>query len=73
MRPFALALAAAAVLVPAGIAGGGTYITQNQLTNHADPSLLRTSSGVMVAYDVESTGSIDVIDTSGTTHTVVTG
>jgi hypothetical protein len=65
-------VAAAAVLVPAG-AGGGTYITQNQLTNHADPSLLRTSSGVMVAYDVESTGSIDVIDTSGTTHTVVTG
>ena len=72
MRFFALALAAV-VLVPAATAGGGTFLTQNQLTNHADPSVLRIGSGVMIAYVVESTGSINVIDTSGTTHTVVTG
>jgi hypothetical protein len=72
VRLFALALAAVA-LVPAATAGNGTFLTQNQLTNHVDPSVLRIGSGVMVAYDVESTGSINVIDPGGTTHTVVAG
>jgi hypothetical protein len=72
VRLFALALAAVA-FVPAATAGSGTFLTLNQLTNHADPSILRIGSGLMVAYDIESTGSINVIDPAGTTHTVVTG
>ncbi|TMM06301.1 MAG: exo-alpha-sialidase [Actinobacteria bacterium] len=66
-------LLAAVVLVPAAGAGEGTFLTLNQLSNHADPSLLRVSGGVLVAYDIDSTGSIDVLDTGGTTHTVVAG
>jgi hypothetical protein len=72
VRLLALALAAV-VLAPAATAGGGTFLTLNQLSNHADPSVLRIGNGVMVAYDVESTGSINVLDTGGTTHTVVAG
>jgi hypothetical protein len=72
MRLLALLLAAV-VLVPAAVAGDGTFLTLNQLSNHADPSLLRVSGGVLVAYDIESTGSVDVLDTGGTTHTVVAG
>ena len=72
MRLLALALAAV-VLIPAAAAGGGAFLTLNQLSNHADPSLLRVNGGVLVAYDVESTGSINVIDTGATTHTVVAG
>jgi hypothetical protein len=72
MRLLALLLAAV-VLVPAAVAGDGTFLTLNQLSNHADPSLLRVSGGVLVAYNIESTGSVDVLDTGGTTHTVVAG
>ena len=72
MRLLALALAAVA-LIPAATAANGTFLTQSQLTNHADPAVLRIGSGVMVAYVVESSGSINVIDPGGTTHTVVTG
>jgi hypothetical protein len=72
MRLLALLLAAV-VLVPAAGAGDGTFLTLNQLSNHADPSLLRVSGGVLVAYDIESTGSVDVLDTGGTTHTVLAG
>jgi len=72
MRLLALLLAAV-VLVPAAGAGEGTFLTLNQLSNHADPSLLRVSGGVLVAYGIESTGSVDVLDTSGTTRTVVSG
>jgi hypothetical protein len=72
MRLLALLLAAV-VLVPAASAGGGGFLTLNQLSNHADPSLLRVNGGVMVAYDIESTGSVDVLDTGGTTHTVAAG
>jgi hypothetical protein len=72
MRLLALALAAV-VLVPAAGAGGGQFLTQNQLSNHADPALLRVGSRLIVAYDVESTGSVNVIDSGKTTHTVVSG
>jgi hypothetical protein len=72
MRLLALLLAVVA-FVPAAGAGGGGFIAPNALSNHADPSLLRVNGGVLVAYDVESTGSVDVLDTGGTTHTVVTG
>src|SRR5690242_6830303 len=72
MRLLALALAAV-VLVPGAVAEGGTFLTLNQLSNHADPSLLRVNGGVLVAYDVESTGSINVLDTGQKTHTVVAG
>jgi hypothetical protein len=72
MRLLALLLAAVA-FVPAAGAGGGTFLTLNQLSNHADPSLLRVNGGVFVAYDIESTGSVDVLDPGGTTHTVVSG
>jgi hypothetical protein len=72
MRLLALLLAAVA-FVPAAGAGGGAFLTLNQLSNHADPSLLRVNGGVFVAYDIESTGSVDVLDPGGTTHTVVTG
>ncbi len=72
MRLLALLLAAVA-FIPAVGAGGVAFLTPNQLSNHADPSLLRVSGGVLVAYDVEATGSVDVIDAGGTTHTVVTG
>jgi hypothetical protein len=72
MRLLAIVLAAVA-FVPGAGAGGGTFLTLNQLSNHADPSLLRVSGGVLVAYDVESTGSINVLDTGQKTHTVVTG
>ena len=66
-------LLAAVVLVPGAGAGEGTFLSLNQLSNHADPSLLRVSGGVLVAYDVESTGSVNVLDTGQTTHTVVAG
>src|SRR5438093_2011316 len=66
-------LIVAVVFIPAAGAGGAAFLTPNQLSNHADPSLLRVSSGVLVAYDVESTGSVVVIDAAGTTHTVVSG
>jgi hypothetical protein len=72
MRLLALLLAAVA-FVPAAGAGGGAFLTLNQLSNHADPSLLRVNGGVFVAYDIESTGSVDVLDPGGTTHTVVAG
>jgi len=72
MRLLALALAAV-VLVPGAGAAEGTFLTLNQLSNHSDPSLLRVNGGVLVAYDVESTGSINVLDTSATTRTVVAG
>jgi len=72
MRLLALLLAAV-VLVPVAGAVEGTFLTLNQLSNHADPSLLRATGGVFVAYDVESTGSVAVIDPGGTTHTVVSG
>jgi len=66
-------LIVAVVFIPAAGGGGAAFLTPNQLSNHADPSLLRVSSGVLVAYDVESTGSVVVIDAAGTTHTVVSG
>jgi hypothetical protein len=72
MRLLAFALAAV-VLVPGAGAAEGTFLTLNQLSNHADPSLLQASGGVLVAYDVESTGSVNVIDTGQKTHTVVAG
>jgi hypothetical protein len=72
VRLLALAFAAV-VLIPAAGAGSGAFLTLNQLSTHADPSLLRVNGGVLVAYDVESTGSINVIDTGATTHTVVKG
>jgi len=59
--------------VPAAGAEGGGFLTLKQLSNHADPSLLRVSGGALVAYDIESTGSVDVLDAGGTTHTVVSG
>src|SRR5438309_667775 len=67
MRLLALLLAAVA-FVPAAGAGGAGFLTLNQLSNHADPSLLRVNGGVLVAYDIESTGSVDVVDTGGTLH-----
>src|SRR6266567_767631 len=70
VRLLALALAAV-VLIPAAGAGSGAFLTLNQLSNHADPSVLRVNGGVLVAYDVESTGTVNVIDTGATTHTVV--
>lgn len=72
MRFLVLALAAV-TFIPAAGAGGGSFLAPNELSNHADPALLRTSNGVIVAYDVESTGSVNVIDAGGTTHTVVSG
>jgi hypothetical protein len=72
MRLLALLLAAVA-FVPAAGAGESVLLTPNELSNHADPSLLRATGGVFVAYDVESTGSVAVIDPAGTTHPVVTG
>ncbi len=72
MRLLALLLVAVA-FVPAAGAGGSAFLTSNELSNHADPSLLRATGGIFVAYDVESTGSVDVIDPGGTTHPVVSG
>jgi hypothetical protein len=72
VRLLALSLAAVA-FVPAAGAAPGAFLTQNQLSNHADPSLLRTGDGVLVAYTVESTGTVNVIDAGATTHTIATG
>jgi hypothetical protein len=72
VRLLALGLAAV-VLVPAASGGGWNALTPPVLTNHTDPALLRTNTGVLVAYDVESSGSVVVIDGSGTPHTVVSG
>jgi len=72
VRLLALALAAV-VLIPAAGAGDGAFLTLNQLSNHADPSILRVNGGALIAYDVDSTGSVNVVDTGATTHTVVTG
>jgi hypothetical protein len=72
VRFLALALAAV-IFIPAAGAGGGSFLALNQLSNHADPALLRTGNGVIVAYDIESTGSVDVIDAGGKTHSVVSG
>jgi hypothetical protein len=72
MRLLAFLLAAVA-FVPAADAGGSLLLTPNELSNHADPSLLRAPGGVFVAYDVESKGSVEVIDPAGTTHAVVSG
>jgi hypothetical protein len=72
MRLLVLVLAAV-IFVPGAGAGGGAFLTLSQLSNHADPSLLRVSGGALVAYDVESTGSVNVIDTGQQTHTVVAG
>jgi hypothetical protein len=70
MRLRALALVAAALVPAAG--AGGTYLAVNQLSNHADAAVLHTKTGVLVAYAVESTGSVNVPDGT-TTHTVVAG
>jgi hypothetical protein len=67
----ALALAAVA-LVPSATAGGA-WLTENQLSNHADPALLQVKGGVLVAYAIQSTGAVAVIDAGGATHTVLTG
>jgi hypothetical protein len=72
MRLLPLVLAAV-IFVPGAGADGGTFLTLSQLSNHTDPSLLGVSGGVLVAYDVESTGSVNVIDTGQQTHTVVAG
>jgi len=72
MRLLAFVIAAVA-FIPAAGAGGQAFLTPNQLSNHADPSPLRVTGGVLVAYDVESTGSVVVIDAAGTAHTVVSG
>jgi len=72
MRLLALALAAVA-FVPAASAGSGAFLTPDQLSNHADPSVLRTRSGsVLAAYAVEASGSVIVTD-GMVTHTVVSG
>jgi hypothetical protein len=71
MRLLALALAAVA-LVPAASAGSGAFLTPDQLSNHADPSVLRTKSGTLVAYAVEASGSV-VVTNGAVTHTVVSG
>jgi hypothetical protein len=72
MRLLALALAAVALVPAAGAAGGGAFQTPNQLSNHADAAVLHTKKGVLVAYAVESTGSVNVID-GVTMHIVVSG
>ncbi|HEX6490914.1 MAG TPA: hypothetical protein VF002_06030 [Gaiellaceae bacterium] len=69
LLPFLAAIA----LVPAASGAVRGYVTPNKLTNHADPALLRTSQGVLVAYAVQSTGSVVVIDAAGASHTVVSG
>ena len=66
-------LLVAVALVPAAGAGGSLFLTPDELSNHADPSLLRATGGAFVAYDVESKGSINVVDPSGAIHTVVSG
>jgi hypothetical protein len=72
MRLLAFLIAAVA-FIPAAGAGGSAFLTPNLLSNHADPSLLRVTGGVLVAYGIESAGAIEVRDPSGTTHTVVSG
>src|SRR6266550_8240510 len=72
MRLLAFLIAAVA-FIPAAGAGGQAFLTPDQLSNHADPTLLRVPAGALVAYDVESTGSVIVLDTAGTAHTVVSG
>jgi hypothetical protein len=69
---FAFALAAV-VLVPSAAGGGWRILTPVTLSLHSDPSLLRVGGSVLVAYDVESTGSVVVIDGAGASHNVVTG
>ena len=71
MRVLAIVIAAVA-LVPAAGADSGGFLTPDQLSNHADPTVLRTKSGVLTAYAVEATGSVIVTD-GAVTHTVVTG
>src|SRR5437763_5779659 len=72
MRLLALALVAVAVVPAARAGSGGAYLTLNQLSNHADAAALHTKTGVLIAYAVESTGSVNVTDGT-TTHTVVAG
>ena len=71
MRLLALALVAVA-FVPAASAGSGAFLTPDQLSNHADPSVLRTKNGVLAAYAVEASGSVIVTD-GVVTHSVVSG
>jgi hypothetical protein len=66
-------LAAAVAFVPGAAAGGGGWLTKAQLSNHADPAVLAVKGGVLVAYAVESTGTVNVIDAHAATHTVVSG
>ena len=72
MRLLVLALVAVALVPAAGAGSGGAYVTLNQLSNHADAAALHTKTGVLIAYAVESTGSVNVTDGT-TTHTVVAG
>ena len=72
MRLLALALVTVAFVPAAGASAGGAFLTLNQLSNHADAAVLHTKTGMLVAYDVESTGSVNVTD-GATTHTVVSG
>jgi len=72
MRLLAIALAAVAFVPAAGAASGGVLLTPNQLSNHADAAVLHTKTGVLVAYAVESTGSVNVFD-GAATHSVVSG
>ena len=67
-----LALLAALVFVPSAGAAWNP-VTPATLLNSTDPALLRVKGGVLVAYDVQSSGTVAVIDASGATHNVVTG
>ena len=63
----------AAILVPVASAASWTRITPDSLSNHADPSVLLTDAGVLIAYDVQSTGTLDVVRGSGAPQPVVSG
>jgi hypothetical protein len=72
MRLLALALAAVSLIPAASAGSSGAFLTPNQLSNHADPSVLRTKSGALIAYAVEASGSV-IVTNGVTAHTVVSG
>jgi hypothetical protein len=68
-----LLLLAALVLVPNASAGATGWLTPPGLSNSADPALLRTKGGLVVAYALQPLGAVAVLDVAGATHLVASG
>lgn len=59
--------------MPAASAGSSGWLTPTGLSNSADPALLRTKGGLIVAYAVQRVGAVAVVDAAGATHLVASG